>query len=168
MRWPCCASTGAANATNNARKVAAAPRTNDLNMNASGNVLARASARHRCDASARCRLQLALPRPRVRRSVLEFLGALCGASQIGRRRRATLDCRNAQWKVAALAVEEPIPQRAPNRAKREILPRNIGFVEQPYVEAFRAWAEVEVAKPCAEHHVDLIDRRQADQRVELV
>src|SRR5437773_2783892 len=156
MRWPCCASAGAASATNNARKVAAAPRMNDLNMNASGNVLARASGRHRCDASARCRLKLAPPRPRVRRSVLEFLGALCGAGQIGRRRRAALERRHTQRKRAVLAVEEPIPQRARNRAKCELLPRNFRLIEQPHVEAFHTRAEVEIAQSCAKHHVDLI------------
>src|SRR5678815_2224221 len=57
--------------------------------------------------------------------------------------------------------------RDSDRPKRELGPRNLAFVEQPDLEALRARTEIEIEQPRAEHHVHLVNLRQADDRVEI-
>src|SRR5437762_5516648 len=88
------------------------------------------------------------------------------ADQVRWRRRPALERRHVQRKSAAPAVEEPVPKRASDRTEGKRLPWNLGFVEQPDLEAFRAGTEIAIAKRRTEHHVNLIDLREADHRVE--
>ena len=80
-------------------------------------------------------------------------------------RRSSADTRTG--KRAELAIEEEVAQRPRDRAERERLPRDFGLVEQAHLEALGAGTEIEIEQARAKHHVDLVDLRQADHRVEL-
>ncbi len=69
-------------------------------------------------------------------------------------------------KFAELAVEEIVAQRARDGSKREIVPGDRGFVEEPHLEALRSRSEPEIEQTGAEHDVELADVRQADHRVQ--
>src|SRR3954470_23198273 len=90
-----------------------------------------------------------------------------GRQQVRRQRCPALERADVQRKPAEPAVEKEVAQRSGNGAERKLLPGNLAFLEQPDLEALRARAETEVGEARAEHHVHLVDLRQADHRVEL-
>jgi hypothetical protein len=45
------------------------------------------------------------------------------------------------------SIEEEIPQRARDRPKRELFPRNLAFVEQLDLQALGPRTEVEIEQP---------------------
>jgi len=63
-------------------------------------------------------------------------------------------------------VEEIPSQRAADGPERDLLPRDFRFLEEAHLQAFGPGAELQVQQARAEHHVDLRDLRQADDRVE--
>src|SRR6266567_4262929 len=69
-------------------------------------------------------------------------------------------------KLSELAVEEIIAQRARDGSKRQLVPGDRRFVEEPHLEALRSRSEAEIEQTRAEHDVDLVDLRQADDRVQ--
>src|SRR5271156_4259776 len=65
-----------------------------------------------------------------------------------------------------LAVEKEVAQGAPDGSKRQFAPWNFRLVEQAHLEALRPGTEIEIEQAGAKHHVELVDMRQADHRVQ--
>src|SRR5215471_9385060 len=82
-----------------------------------------------------------------------------------RTRRPSLERAHVQAELSELAIEEIVAQRACDGAKGEIVPRNRVLLEELNFEAFRSRAEAQIQQARPEHHVDLVDVREADDGV---
>ena len=68
--------------------------------------------------------------------------------------------------LAIAAVVEVVLQRAPDRDKCDLLPRDLVFVEQPGFQRFRPGTEIEIQKPGTKQHVHLVDVRNVEQCIQ--
>src|SRR5262252_1071130 len=87
-----------------------------------------------------------------------------GAGEL-RTRRAPIERAHVHRELVQLAIQKIMAQRAPDGAEGELVPGNVVLLEQAHVQTFRSGSEVEIEEPGAEHHVYLVDVRQADDGV---
>src|SRR5690606_18219141 len=82
----------------------------------------------------------------------------------GRPARRVPDRARVGPELAPASVFEVPAQGLLDRAKRDLLPRNLGLGEQPRFEAFRAGVEFRTEHLRPEEHVDLVDVRYVEHR----
>ncbi|SOT39063.1 hypothetical protein F01_190089 [Burkholderia cenocepacia] len=70
--------------------------------------------------------------------------------------------------VAGGAIGEEEAQRLADGRERDLVPRDVGFVEQFHFEAFLAGFEGRVGEPCEVEQVDLVHVRHVEQREQVL
>ena len=79
-----------------------------------------------------------------------------------------IDAAGVKRKSPLLTVLEKKPEGHLDRAKSELVPGNVRLVKQGHLQAFGARRKIEVIKLGTKYHIDLIDMRQADNRVKIL